>query len=86
MALVVLVWDFIVGMIVRILVVIISIIAVIFVLLFRSMFCIPCVVFWLSFLEFRFVIFIGLIRVDVILRDRYVRIVLRGTVCFDVSP
>ena len=73
-------------MIVRILVVLISIIAVISVVLFRSMFCVPCVLFWLSFLEFRCVIFIGLVRVDVILRDRYVSIVLRGTVSFDVSP
>ena len=80
--LVVLVWDFIVGMIVRIFVVIISII----VLLFRSMFCVPCVVFWLTYLEFRCMIFIWLVRVDVILRDWYVGIVLRGTVSFDISP
>ena len=83
--LVVLVWDFIVGMIVRIFVAIISIIAVIFVLLFRSMFRVPCVVFWLSFLEFGCMIFIWLVRVDVILRDWHVGIVLRGTVSFDIS-
>ena len=71
-------------MIVRIVVFVIGIIAVIFVLLFSSMFCVPCVVFWLSFLEFGCMIFIWLVRVDVILRDWYVGIVLRGTVSFDI--
>ena len=70
----------------RILVVIISIIAVVIILSLRSMLSVPCVVLGLHFLVLRCVILIRLIRVDVILRDGYVSIVLRGTVSFYVSP
>ena len=84
-SLVVLIWDFIVGMIVRILVVIIRIIAVIIILLLRSMLSVPCVVLGLNLLVLRCVILIGLIRVDVILRDGYVSIVLCETVTSYVS-
>ena len=69
----------------RIVVVIIRFIAVIFILLFRSMLSVPCVVLWLIFLESRLMVLFRLVRVDVILRDGYVSIVLCETVTSYVS-
>ena len=60
-------------------------ISVIIILLLRSMLSVPCVGFGLSFFVFRCMVLVGLIRVDVILRDGYVSIVLCGTVTFYVS-
>ena len=69
----------------RIVVVTIRFIAVIFILLFRSMLSVPCVVLWLSFLESRLMVLFRLVKVDVILRDGYVSIVLCETVTSYVS-
>ena len=60
-------------------------ISVIFTLLLRSMLSVPCVVLGLSSFVFRCMVLVGLIRVDVILRDGYVSIVLCGTVTSYVS-
>ena len=49
------------------------------------MLSVPCVVLWLNFLESRLMVLIRLIRVDVILRDGYVSVLLCDTVTSYVS-
>ena len=60
-------------------------ISVIIILLLRSMLSVPCVVLGLNFFLSRCMVLVRLIRVDLILRDGYVRIVLCGTVTSYVS-
>ena len=71
---IVLVWD-VICFVMAIFAFIISLfISIVICLLLRSVLSVPCVVLGLSFFVFRCMVLVGLIGVDVILRDGYVTI------------